>query len=259
LITISFVLWANALANVSNLLLEELKDKLNTDRESKIDSDVIPFIQNLVKVGLFCVVILMALDLWGIDVTPLLASAGVLGVAIAFAAKDTVSNLFGGLSVFMDRPYRVGDYVYIDNSYRGEVIEIGMRSTKIRTRDNILITVPNSVMVTQSVINETGYDPKMRLRIPLGVAYDSDLDKVEYVLKGIAHEHEDVLNEPHPRVRFREFGDSAINLEFLVYIKFPEQKGRTTHELIKAIKSGFQEENIEIPYPQRQVHMSNGK
>lgn len=259
LVTTSYLLWAYAFAAVGGLFLENLKDKLKTDRDAKIDSDVIPFIENLLKALIFAIAILMTLDLWGVDVTPVLASAGVAGVAVAFAAKDTVSNLFGGVSIFMDRPYRVGDYVYIDNQYRGEVIEIGMRSTKIRTRDNILITVPNSVMVTQSVINETGYDPKMRLRIPLGVSYDSDLEKVEYVLKGITSEHEDILDDPHPRVRYREFAESAINLELLCYIKYPENKGVVTHQLIKRIKAAFEDENITIPYPHRSVYLHNEK
>lgn len=257
LVTLLFIIWAYALSSVSGLVLEDFKDKLETDRQAKIDSDVIPFIENLIKAGLFALAILMALDLWGVDITPVLASAGVAGVAVAFAAKDTVSNLFGGVSIFMDRPYRVGDYVYIDNQYRGEVIDIGMRSTKIRTRDNILITVPNSVMVTQSVVNETGYDPKMRLRIPLGVTYDSDLENVEYVLKGIAKEHQGILDDPHPRVRYREFAESAINLEFLVFIKYPAEKGKITHDLIKSIKKAFQEENITIPYPHRRVLLEN--
>ena len=259
LLTIGFLIWAFALASVTGLILENFKSKLKTDREAKIDSDVIPFIENLVKAGLFAIAVLMTLDLWGVDVTPILASAGVAGVAVAFAAKDTVSNLFGGVSIFMDRPYRVGDYVYIDNQYRGEVIEIGMRSTKIQTRDNVLITVPNSVMVTQSVINETGYDPKMRLRIPLGVAYDSDLEKVEYVLKGITSDHESILDEPHPRVRYRQFAESSINLELLAYINMPEDKGKVTHELIKEIKKAFKEEKISIPFPHRQVLLKNEK
>ena len=145
-------------------------------------SDFIPFLDNLVKLLTIGVVIFIILGIWSIDITPLFLSAGVAGVAVAFAAKDTVANLFGGFSVFIDKPYKIGDYVIVNEKYRGEVVEIGMRSTKIRTRDNVLLTIPNSVMVTNAVINETGFDPKLRIRISLGVSHNSDLEKVEEIL-----------------------------------------------------------------------------
>ena len=184
-----------------------------------------------------------------------MASAGVAGLAVAFAAKDTVANLFGGVSIFFDKPYKVGDYVIVDDKYRGEVIQIGMRSTKIKTRDNVLLTVPNSVMVTNAVINETGFDPKLRIRIPLGVSYKEDLEKVEKVLVDTLKKHSRVLSSPAPRVRFRAFGESAVELEVLGVIKTPPERGRTIHELIKKIHKSFKKEGIEIPYPHREVYL----
>ena len=259
LITSGFLIWAYAIANMIGLLLKNFESSFRSDKASVIDSDIVPFVNNLVKIGFFGIALLMILNLWGIDITPLLASAGVAGVAVAFAARDTVSNLFGGLSIFMDRPYHVGDYVYVDDKYRGVVVEIGMRSTKIRTRDNVQITVPNSVMVTQSVINETGFDPKIRVRVHVGVAYDSDLEKVESVLNRIGEDHPDVIDDPEPRVRYREFGDSSIGLEYMAYVSNPEVKGRVIHELIKDIKASFDREGINIPFPQRDVWMKGNE
>jgi small-conductance mechanosensitive channel len=254
LTTLLITLWGIAISQISKLLLHAYDQKQTKSRRL---SDAIPFLENLIMLGVLGLALLIALDTWGINITPLLASAGVVGIAVAFAAKDTVSNLFGGVSVFFDRPYKVGDYVIIQDKYRGEVIEIGMRSTKIKTRDNVLLTVPNSVMVTNAVINETGFDPKLRIRIPLGVAYNSDLDKVEYALMNLMKEHKEVLEDPTPRIRYRNFSESSIDLEAMCVIAKPADRGRIMHELIKEIDKVFREEKIEMPFPQREVHINN--
>lgn len=252
LITSIILFWSSAAVQIAKLLLQTYNRKLLKGGRL---SDAIPFLENIIVIGIYSVSALVALDKWGINITPLIASAGVVGIAVAFAAKDTISNLFGGISVFFDRPYKVGDYVIIEEKYRGEVIEIGMRSTKIRTRDNVLVTVPNSVMVTNAVINETGLDPKLRIRIPIGVAYNSDLDKVEYTLVATMKSHNEVIKDPAPRIRYRKFGDYAIELEALCVIDKPANRGRVTHELIKEIDKAFREEKIVMPYPQSDIYL----
>jgi MscS family membrane protein len=254
LLTLFFVLWGFTFIQIAQTFSLSLRRYLERTH-SIIDSDLVPFINNIARVVVIGLVLLLIMDNWGIDITPLLASAGVIGVAVAFAAKDTVANLFGGVSVFLDRPYRVGDYVVVNEHYRGEVFEIGMRSTKIRTRDNVLVTVPNLVMVTNMVVNETGTDPHLRVRLPLGVAYNSNLEKVEQVLLDVADQHQAVSAKPKPTVRFRKFGESAIELELMVTISQPAERGRVVHELIKMIDQNFKKEKIEIPFPQRVVHL----
>lgn len=217
----------------------------------------LPFINNISRAVIYIGAGLFILNLFEVDITPALASAGVLGVALAFAARDFVANLFGGISVFFDKPYLVGDYVIIADKYRGEVMQIGMRSTKIRTRDDILLTVPNSVMTTDTVINETGFEPRLRLRIPVQVGYNEDLENVEHVLVELAKTYEEIMDDPDPRVRYRDFGESGINLELLVVIKTPSEKGRITHEVIKGIHRAFKDKDISIPYPHRVVRMYN--
>lgn len=247
------IVWGNVGFKISKIIFKEIETRQSKDARKL--SDALPFLDNLAKITVLGVIVLIILSIWGANITPVLASAGVLGIAVAFAAKDTISNLFGGISVFFDKPYKIGDYVIIEEKYRGEVIEIGMRSTKIRTRDNILITVPNSVMVTNAVINETGFDPKLRIRIPIGVAYDSDLDNVEYTLIEVMKSHKEVIKDPVPRIRYRRFGDSAIGLEALCIIDEPANRGRVMHELIKEIDKAFKEEKITLPFPQRDVHL----
>lgn len=249
MVTLGVLLWARASIKVVEYIFEEL-DK----RTDHID-DMIPFLTTTSKIVAVTIFFLMLLSYWNIDIRPALASAGVAGVAIAFAAKDTVANLFGGISVFFDKPYKSGDYIIVENLYRGQVTEIGIRSTKIKTNDNVLLSVPNSVMVTNAVINETGFDPKLRLRIPLGIAYNTDLEKAEKVILQTLRSHKEIFNDPEPLVRYRNFGDSAIELEILGVISSPEIKGKVTHDLIKRLKQNLDANSIEIPFPQRDIHM----
>lgn len=138
--------------------------------------------------------------------------AGILGLAISFAAKDTLANLFAGVFILADSPYKLGDFIILDSGERGAVTQIGIRSTRMLTRDDVEITVPNSIMGNVKILNETGGPgEKYRIRIKVGVAYGSDIDKVQSVLLDVAQRNREVLKTPAPRVRFRAFGDSSLD------------------------------------------------
>ena len=254
IITLAVFIWSIAVVRISSTVLEELGNKYEDGRTI---SDAIPFMKTMTAIMILAGTAAVVLTIWEINVAPLIASAGVAGVAVAFAAKDTIGNLFGGISIFFDKPYKVGDFVIIEKQYRGEVFEIGMRSTKITTRDNILITVPNSVMVTSAVINETGMDPKLRIRVPLGVAYGSDLESVEKIFKAAMVKSNLFAKFPAPRVRFRKFSDSSIDMELIGTVNEPVDKGNTTHKLIKLVHKTAKKEKVNIPFPQRDVHLKN--
>lgn len=212
-------------------------------------------IENASKFVLFLVCLLFVLAIWKIDLTPLLASAGIAGIVIAVAAKDALSNLIGGLSLALDRPFKTGDYIVLDTGERGKVVGIGARSTLILTRDNVQISVPNSIMANTKVINESAPERRFRIRIKVGVAYGSDIDQVEDTLLKIAVANRKISKFPEPRVRFRAFGDSALELELLCWAKQPKDRGIVVHQMGKAIYQRFQERNITIPFPQQDVHL----
>jgi small-conductance mechanosensitive channel len=202
--------------------------------------------------------IYLVLLAWGIDVTAWLASAGVIGIAVGFAAKDTLANLFAGLFILADAPYRLGDFVVLDDGTRGLVTEIGLRSTRLLTRDDIAVIVPNSLMSAGRIINESaGPAAQERVRCPLSVAYGTDLDKVRSVLEDVVAGLDIFVREAPrtPRVRFRRFGDSGVELEVLAWIRDPAQRGPAIDQLIVAIHKRFAAEQIEIPYPKRDVYL----
>jgi len=215
-----------------------------------------PLFTNAIAVLLLIAGAYAILVAWDINVTGLVASAGIVGLALSFAAQDTLSNLFAGMAILADRPYAIGDYIILDSGERGEVRHIGLRSTRLLTRDDVEISIPNGVMGNAKIINEAG-GPRNRYRVraAIGVAYGSDIDQVMEVLLAIAYDHPKVQSVPEPRARFRTFGESSLNFELLCWIALPADRGLVVHELNCAIYKRFAETGIRIPFPQRDLYI----
>ncbi len=181
--------------------------------------------------------------------------AGICGyIAIGFVAKDTLANLFAGVFILADSPYKIGDYVVLDSGERGKVTHIGIRSTRLLTRGDVEITIPNAVMGNTRISNESGGPhEKYRLNIKIGVAYGSDIDQVKAVLMEVALNENEVCDEPEPRVRFRSFGNSSLDIELLCWVEIPEVRGRVLDALNTTIYKRFTAEGIEIPYSKHDI------
>ncbi len=251
--TMAVVIWIRALLKIGTIFLTALSKA--QDRLTIVQPRTLPLFDIAVKVvviggGLYALMLA-----WNINVTGWLASAGILGLAIGFAAKDTLANLFAGVFILADAPYKLGDYVVLGSGERGKVIDIGMRSTRILTRDDVEIVVPNSSIANGKVINESGGPAThMRIRIKVGVAYGSDIDHVRSVLLKVAQDDPEIMDDPYPRVRFRNFGDSSLDFELLCWIDQPEWRGRILDKLNTTVYKRFEDESIQIPFPQRDVH-----
>jgi len=249
LFTLLVVLWCICLIKVSNAIMVN----------SRLSRDITPLVANIWTVLVIVGSVMFVLSIWKINITPLLASAGIVGVAVALAAKDTLANFFGGISVFVDKPYKIGDYIVLDQGERGEVVNIGIRSTRITTRDGIMITIPNSIIANTKIINESAPIPNFRFRVPVSVSYGTDIERVEEILMEIAGTNDNVMHSPDPRVRFRSFGDSALNFELLCWAREPAVRGKTIHEINKAIYHAFNTAGITIPFPHRTVYIREEK
>ena len=158
----------------------------------------------------------------------------------------------------MDRPFRTGDYIILDTGERGEVIEVGLRSTRMITRDDVQVSIPNANITNAKIINESVPKNRFRVRIKVGVAYGSDVDQVEGLLLQIAKSNPLVTKFPEPRVRIRSFADSALEFELLCWAYQPEIKGKLMHKLYRSIYNNFNAANIIIPFPQRELHLTKG-
>lgn len=215
-----------------------------------------PLLANAIVVVLVVAGVYAILTAWNINVTGLVASAGIVGLALSFAAQDTLANLFAGMAILADRPYSIGDYIILDSGERGEVKHIGLRSTRLLTRDDVEISIPNGVMGGAKIINEAGGPVnRYRVRIAIGVAYGSDIERVMQVLLEIGKGHAKTQAQPEARVRFRAFGDSSLNFELLCWIAQPADRGLVTHEINCEIYRRFNEDGITIPFPQRDLHI----
>ncbi len=254
LFSIVVLLWLPALLRVGRLLLDGL-GRLR-DRFTLVEDRTIPLFDITAKLVIVGGATYALLLIWDIDATAWLASAGVVGIAVGFAAKDTLANLFSGFFIIADAPYKIGDFVVLDSGERGRVTQVGLRSTRLLTRDDLEITLPNALIANAKIINESGGPwEKERIRVKIGVAYGSDVDQVCEVLKQLAIEHDHVCAEPAPRVRFRNFGDSSLDFELLCWIDEPVLRGRLLHELNMDVYKALNKHQIEIPYPKRDVYV----
>jgi small-conductance mechanosensitive channel len=197
---------------------------------------------------------IVVLQLWGIDASSLTFVASVLGVGIGFGLQHLANNFVSGLVISLQRPIQPGDFVNV-GEWSGTVERIGPRHTEIRTLDNISILVPNSRFLETEVVNWTHGDPVSRLHVPVGVAYGSDIAQVRAALLAAARSHPDVLGDPRPRVELRGFGDSALQFELLVWTRDPRLQLRLTSELNYRIAASLRAHDIQIPFPQRDLHL----
>jgi small-conductance mechanosensitive channel len=206
----------------------------------------------VVVIGIF-----ISFQFLGINMTGLAVIFGFLSVGIGFGLQNVTSNFISGLIVLFERPISVGDRVSVSN-IEGDVEEINIRSTKVKTLDNISIIVPNSEFVSKDVINFSHGDPTYRLGVNVGVSYSSDLDKVLKALNEVAEESNDVMKDPPHDVQLRNFGDSSWEMKLFVWIHDVKQRYQVLNRLNQAIVRKFAEYDIEIPFPQRDLHVRSG-
>ena len=254
--TIGTIVWMIALIRVSKIILQQLAWGGDRNEQRLIQPQTLPLFDNLSKILIFAIAGYIIFQIWGVDMTAWVASAGIVGLAVSFAAKDTLANLFSGVFILADSPYKIGDYVVLDGNQRGKVTHIGLRSTRLVTRDDVEVTVPNSIMGNSKVTNQSGGpNPKFRIRVKVGVAYGTNIDQVREVLMEIAKNEPLVTRTPEPRVRFRAFGASSLDFELLCWIENPELRGRTLDKLNVAVYNKFNELKIEIPYSKQDLYI----
>jgi small-conductance mechanosensitive channel len=198
---------------------------------------------------------LMALNILGFPLTNLALVAGALGVGIGFGLQNIVNNFLSGLILLFERPIKVGDMLVIDGQW-GLVKEIRVRSTIFETFDKYVLIIPNSELVSNKVLNWTHYGAGInRLTLKVGVAYGSDVEQVRQLILEICRANPRVVAEPPPQVFFTVYGDSSLDFTIWVHVSMPGDRMPATHELNRAIFEAFNAQGIEIPFPQRDLHI----
>jgi potassium efflux system protein len=195
---------------------------------------------------------------FSVDLTSIAVILGFLSVGIGFGLQYVASDIASGFILLFERPARIGDWVKLEDGIEGRVDKISMRSTVIVTNENMAVIMPNSKLVQNKFVNYSYGSQLVRLNIPVGVAYSSDLEKVSEALLEAARSVKEVLSEPAPKVHFAEFGDSSLNFQIRLWIDEPRDHARVRSAVNFAIDRSFRKYDIEIPFPQRDLHLRSG-
>ena len=254
------VLFAGPVSRFLLILLNQLEQRWADKTETIVDNIVFDLLNKFSGAIIYIMAVILALDFLGINVMPFVAGAGVLGVAVGFAAKDTLSNLIAGILLIIDRPFEIGDRIEVwsapaGSATWGDVIDIGLRATKIKTTDHIIIVIPNNEIMKRDIVNYTLISSKIRVRINIGVAYDTDIEHAKKVILKAASEIEWIAQAPPPKVVVRNFGESSVDLQLRVWIEDARKRMDTISTVTDRVKAIFDAEGIEIPYPKRDVHI----
>lgn len=213
---------------------------------------------SIIRYAVIAVGFAIILQTAGIDLTALNVLAGAIGIGLGFGLQNIANNFICGLIILFERPIKVGDRIVV-GSVEGDVVRISGRSTTVVTNDNISIIVPNSKFIAENVVNWSHNDKKVRFRIPVTVAYGSDVQLVERLLFAVAAENPDVIDQPSPGVRLMEFGDSGLLFELRAWTTtLVHRKGLLVSNLNFAIYAKFNEHGVEIPYPRRDLYVRGG-
>jgi len=256
LLSIAILLWIGALIRISGAVLHHLCERPNA--RGVLQPRTLPLFDMLAKILLSSAGIYMVMVAWQLDLTGWLASAGIVGIAVGFAAKDSLANLFAGIFIIADAPYKLGDFIMFEDGLRGRVTEIGLRATRILTRDDIEINIPNQIIGNSRVVNESaGPHEKERVLINVSVAYGVDIDVVRQVLLECPKAQRWVCEEPRPHVLFRLFGGSGLEFSLCVWIHQPAHKEDVIDNLNTRIYKAFAAANIEIPFSKHDVYIKD--
>lgn len=241
-------------------MLRVVEEQVVPHTETTLDDTALPLLNKFVRFLIIGGGVVIALSYMGIDIIPFIAGASVAGVAIGFAAKDTLSNLIAGVLLIIDRPFDVGDRIELwqtpsDTATWGDVIEIGLRATKIRNPDNLIFVIPNNQIMQRDIVNYTASGDNIRLRIPIGIAYDADPATAKEIIRDVALGIPGVMQDPGPKVIIRRFGESSIDLELRVWIAEARRRRAISDEITDRVKAEFDRAGVEIPYAKRDLYI----
>ncbi|MDP3917049.1 MAG: mechanosensitive ion channel family protein [Nanoarchaeota archaeon] len=245
-------------AKIINVFTDSWGRKFAAKTHSTLDDDLLPLIHKAVNIIVFILAIIIILENWDIDVSGLLAGAGIAGLALAFAVKDSLANIFGGISIILDKTFRVNDIIKMEDGNMGRIKDIGLRTTKVRTWDNELLIVPNGILANSTIQNFKLPDLSARGEVSFGVEYGSDIDKVKRVVGDVLKSMKKVLknvDDKKPDVIFLNMGEFALEFKARFWVENYMDKFNTKLEATEKIYKALNKSKISIPFPTRTVHL----
>lgn len=260
-VTIFVFLICRFFSRLFDIVLQWFIENVASKTETSIDDELAPLIDRLVKIFIYVAGAGVVLKYFDVDLTGLAIGGAAVSFAVGYASQDTLANMIAGFVIMIDRPFRVGDRVkMVTSGLIGDVIRIGLRSTKILNFDNHVVIIPNSEIAKSQLINLSYPDPASRIKLDIPVAYGTDVNMVKALLVNLAKAHPEVLEDPEPKSFFIEFKDSELLLTLICRVSHYKDEFRVAEDLRLAIEKSFRENGIVIPFPQIVVHQrENGK
>jgi small-conductance mechanosensitive channel len=249
LFIVNMVVLTNIAYRITDELLKAYAARLADQESTGVNRQLLPLIEKLISIFLIATALIITLKHFNYDILSLVAALGIGSLALGLAAKDTLANMISGFTLMIDRPFRIGDRIQLSSNQSGDVVDIGLRSTKIKTLDSTFLIIPNSELCNSALVNMAFPDLRAKGRINVGVAYGSDVAQVKALLVRTALEVAEVLNEPPPEAFFVSFGDSALNMSLFFWVDSYSRVFPVTDLINSRILACFQENSISIPYP----------
>ena len=255
ILTLIYITVALYALKAAGIFYEHGFQRIAEKTKSTIDDEILPIAKKTTSAVIWIFAIIMVLGVWGVDVGPFLAGLGIAGLAISFALQESLANIFGGISLIMDRVYKVGDRIQLDSGEVGTVVDVGLRSTRLRTFDNELIIIPNSKPANSKVKNYVQPDTSLRVVVKFGVEYGTKPEKVKKVLEPVLKKIKGISKSPAPVVEFTDMGDSSLNCVAKFWV--PDYNDAYTKKLeaTDLIYGELNKAKIGIPFPTRTVYM----
>jgi len=251
--TLSLIVLIYLLISVFDIIISAWVKRKATKKELEIDENLIKVSSKTSRVVFVILGFLFILRIWNVQIGTLLASLGIIGIAVAFGLQNTLGNVFGGVSLLLDRSIKVGDIIKIDQDTSGTVIDVGLRATKIRTWDNELIIIPNGKLAGQNIKNYVLPNPTARITIPFSVAYGTNVDKVKKIVMKEIKKLDNLDKKHDPRVMFLEMAESSLNFKAYVWLRSYRERFGTKEKLNCMIYKALNKNKISIPFPQMDV------
>lgn len=259
LLVLFTVFIVHLLIRLGTELINWYLEKVSTKSLTDLKKDFGPLANRILQLLIIATAVMMLMSHWGIDIKALVVSLGVGSLAIALAAQETLANMIAGFVIMLDKPFRIGDRIKLTSGITGDVFEIGLRSTKILDFENNLYVFPNHDIMKNVIINLSYPEPKTRVKIDVGVAYGSDIEKVKSIILDVFRNHEKILAEPEPKVFFINFGASSLDFMAIGFVEQYKDAWVTGEEIRVRIYNEFNKHQIEIPFPQMTVHLPDKK
>ncbi len=246
------------LSGLVKVLMEWYVAVIAVRTQSPVDDELVPLVKRIANLLLYSIGLVICLDHFHIDIKALVVSLGVGSFAIAFAAQETLANMIAGFVIMVDRPFRTGDRIRILSSQQvGDVLKVGLRSTKILDFDNNIVIIPNAQIIKNEIVNYSYPEVTTRLRVEVSVAYGTDVEKAKKILTDVCEGFEDVLEDPKPTAYLVGFGESALQLVVIGRVRHYKDLFEIADAVRKKIYDEFNKQGIEFPFPQRVVHVKN--